>query len=216
MNSTSRPRIRVLIADDHPVYRHGVHRELEADDNLDVVRVCQDGKEALSAIMEVEPDVAVLDHRMPGLDGAQVARTATESGSATRMLILSAFTENATVYQALRDGAWGYLTKEAEPQEIVQAIKACHKGDPVLPPRLTAGLISEIRTRTEIRDPHLTQREMEILRMLASGMSTPEIARAVYLAPSTVKTHIQHVCDKLGVSGRAAIVAEAMRRGILD
>ncbi|MFE9560024.1 response regulator [Streptomyces sp. NPDC006487] len=216
MNRTTGPRIRVLIADDHPVYRHGVHRELEADEQLDVVRVCQDGKEALSAIMEVAPDVALLDHRMPGLDGAQVARTAAESGSPTRMLILSAFTENATVYQALRDGAWGYLTKESEPHEIVQAVKACHDGDPVLPTRLTAGLISEIRSRTEIRDPRLTQREMEILKMLASGMSTPEIARAVYLAPSTVKTHIQHVCDKLGVSGRAAIVAEAMRRGILD
>lgn len=216
MNNTPRPRIRVLIADDHPVYRHGVCRELEADEALDVVRVCQDGKEALSGIMETEPDVAVLDHRMPGLDGAQVARSATESGSSTRMLILSAFTENATVYQALRDGAWGYLTKDVEPYEIVRAVKACHEGDPVLPPRLTAGLISEIRTRTEIRDPHLTQRETEILKMLASGMSTPEIARAVYLAPSTVKTHIQHVCDKLGVSGRAAVVAEAMRRGILD
>ncbi|WP_405497488.1 response regulator [Streptomyces sp. NBC_00096] len=216
MTTTPRPRIRVLIADDHPVYRHGVSRELEADDGLDVVRACQDGKEALSAIMEVEPDVAVLDHRMPGLDGAQVARSASESGSATRMLILSAFTENATVYQALRDGAWGYLTKEAEPSEIVQAVKACHRGDPVLPPRLTAGLISEIRTRTEIRDPHLTPRETEILKMLASGMSTPDIARRVFLAPSTVKTHIQHICDKLGVSGRAAVVAEAMRRGILD
>ncbi|MCB5167481.1 response regulator transcription factor [Streptomyces bambusae] len=216
MTSTPRTAIRVLVADDHPVYRQGVCRELEADEGLDVVRVCQDGKEALSAIMEVEPDVAVLDHRLPGLDGAQVARTATESGSATKMLILSAFTENATVYQALRDGAWGYLTKEAEPDEIVDAVKACHRGDPVLPPRLAAGLISEIRTRTEARDPHLTQRETEILRMLASGMSTPDIARTVFLAPSTVKTHIQHICDKLGVSGRAAVVAEAMRRGILD
>ncbi|RSS81176.1 response regulator transcription factor [Streptomyces sp. WAC06614] len=216
MSSSTRPRVRVLIADDHPVYRQGVCRELEADDGLDVVSVCQDGKEALAAILELAPDVAVLDHRMPGLDGVQVALTASGSGSPTRMLILSAFTENATVYQALRDGAWGYLTKEAEPSEIVQAVKACHRGDPVLPPRLTAGLISEIRNRTEIRDPRLTQREMEILTMLASGMSTPDIARAVFLAPSTVKTHIQHVCDKLGVSGRAAVVAEAMRRGILD
>ncbi|MEV6683686.1 response regulator transcription factor [Streptomyces erythrochromogenes] len=216
MTSSTRPRIRVLIADDHPVYRQGICRELDADDGLEVVRVCQDGKEALSAITEIQPDVAVLDHRMPGLDGVQVALSASRAGSPTRMLILSAFTENATVYQALRDGAWGYLTKEAEPQEIVQAVHACHRGDPVLPPQLTAGLISEIRNRTEAQDPRLTQREMEILRMLASGMSTPEIARTVFLAPSTVKTHIQHVCDKLGVSGRAAIVAEAMRRGILD
>ncbi|MFE5540342.1 MULTISPECIES: response regulator [Streptomyces] len=216
MSSSTRPCVRVLIADDHPVYRQGVCRELEADEDIDVVRVCQDGKGALAAILELEPDVAVLDHRMPGLDGVQVALSASGSGSATRMLILSAFTENATVYQALRDGAWGYLTKEAEPFEIVQAVKACHRGDPVLPPRLTAGLISEIRSRTEIRDPRLTQREMEILTMLASGMSTPDIARVVFLAPSTIKTHIQHVCDKLGVSGRAAVVAEAMRRGILD
>ncbi|MER6076379.1 response regulator transcription factor [Streptomyces sp. NPDC001817] len=216
MNSSARPHIRVLIADDHPVYRHGVCRELENDETLDVVGIYQDGKAALSAIMEIAPDVAVLDHRMPGLDGAQVARRAAESGSSARMLILSAFTENATVYQALRDGAWGYLTKEAEPHEIVQAVKACYRGDPVLPPQLTAGLISEIRNRTQVRGPHLTQREMEILKMLASGMSTPDIARALYLAPSTVKTHIQHICDKLGASGRAAVVAEAMRRGILE
>ncbi|MFF3159352.1 response regulator [Streptomyces sp. NPDC057910] len=216
MSSSTRQRIRVLIADDHPVYRHGVCRELEADAGLDVVRVCQDGQEALTAIMDIQPDVAVLDYRMPGLDGAQVALTAAASGSPTRMLILSAFTENGTVYQALRDGACGYLTKEAEPSEIVQAIKACHQGDPVLPPRLAAGLLSEIRSRTGLRDPHLTEREQEVLKLLASGMSTPGIARAVFLAPSTVKTHIQHVCDKLGVSGRAAAVAEAMRRGILD
>lgn len=216
MTSSTGTRIRVLIADDHPVYREGVYRNLEADGDLDVVRVCQDGEEALSAILEAEPDVAVLDHRMPGLDGVRVALSASGSGSPTRMLILSAFTENAMVYQALRDGACGYLTKEAEPEEIIEAVKACHRGEPVLPPRLTAGLISEIRNRTEGRDPRLTQRETEILAMLASGMSTPDIARAVYLAPSTVKTHIQHLCDKLGVSGRAAVVAEAMRRGILD
>ncbi|MEU6707863.1 response regulator transcription factor [Streptomyces wuyuanensis] len=213
--SVTSPSIRVLIADNHPVYRNGVSQELEATGGFDVVGVCQDGQEALKAIIESEPDVAVLDYRMPLLNGGQVARAVTEASSSTKILILSAFTEDSTVYQALQDGACGYLTKESEPEDIAKAVEACFRGEPVLPPKLAAGLISEIRSRTELRRPSLTDREREVLKLLAAGMSTPDIARAIYLAPSTVKTHLQHLCDKLGVSGRAAVVAEAMRRGIL-
>ncbi|MCX4784332.1 response regulator transcription factor [Streptomyces sp. NBC_01264] len=208
-------RIRVLIADDHPVYRSGLRSVLAGGYSFEVVGEYQDGQAALSAIREVKPDVAVLDYRMPLLNGSQVARALSEKNSPTKILILSAFTEAAIVYKALQDGASGYLTKTAEADEIARAVMACSRGETVLPSQLTAALVSEIRIRAEARRPHLSDRETQILEMLAAGMSTPEMARTMFLAPSTVKSNVQHVLGKLGVSGRSAAVAEAMRRGIL-
>ncbi|WP_078628694.1 response regulator [Streptomyces sp. NRRL F-2664] len=216
MTSHDSGNIRVIIADDHPVYRDGVSKELASAPNIDIIATCSNGDEALKAILEHHPDVAILDYKMPMLNGGQVAMAAAEKAAPTKVVILSAFTEDAAVYQALRDGASGYLTKESDSADILDAVMTCLRGEVVLPNRLAAGLISEIRSRAETHRPNLTDREVQILQMLSSGLSTPAIAKGIFLAPSTVKTHLQHICDKLGVSGRAAAVAEAMRRGILS
>ena len=131
------------------------------------------------------------------------------------MLLLSAFTESGLVYQALQTGAAGYLPKEARREQIVDAVLACARGESVVAPELTAGLVSEIRMRAD-EGPALTDREREILRHIAAGKSLPEIARELFLGVTTVKTHVQHVYEKLGVSDRAAAVAEAMRRRLIE
>ena len=132
------------------------------------------------------------------------------------MLLLSAFTDSGLVYEALQNGASGYLPKEAKRDEIVDAVLACARGETVLPSELTAGLVSEIRVRRGSDTPILTDREREILNMIAAGKSLPDIAKELYLGVTTVKTHVQHLYEKLGVSDRAAAVAEAMRRRLIE
>jgi two-component system nitrate/nitrite response regulator NarL len=140
----------------------------------------------------------------------------TRDGLQTRVLLLSAFTDSGLVYEALQTGASGYLPKEAKRDEIVDAVLACSRGETVLPSELTAGLVSEIRVRRVTDTPVLTDREREILGLIASGKSLPDIAKELYLGVTTVKTHVQHLYEKLGVSDRAAAVAEAMRRRLIE
>ena len=153
---------------------------------------------------------------MPDLDGLDVVRAITRDGLATRCLLLSALTDPAVVFQALQEGASGYLSKEARRSEIVEAVLAVAAGRTVVAPALTEGLVDQIRLRAERSGPVLTPREQEVLRGFAEGKSIPQIAGELYLGASTVKTHAQHVYEKLGVSDRAAAVAEGMRRGLLE
>jgi two-component system nitrate/nitrite response regulator NarL len=130
--------------------------------------------------------------------------------------VLSAFTESGVVYKALEEGAAGFIPKEARREQIVDAVLACARGENVVPPELASGLVSEIRLRASNDAPALTDREREILKLIAGGRSLPEIAGQLYLGVTTVKTHVQHLYEKLGVSDRAAAVAEAMRRGLIE
>ncbi|WP_307810675.1 response regulator transcription factor [Tomitella cavernea] len=205
--------VRVVVGDDHPMFREGVVRALAAADGITVVAEADDGAAALDAIREHRPQVALLDYRMPALDGAAVAAAVTAEKLPTRVLILSGHDESAIVYSALEDGASGFLPKESSRAEIVLAVRNCAKGRDVLPPELAAGLVSEVRRRKE--GPALSDREAEVLDGIAQGKSVPTIAGELFLAPSTVKTHVQRLYEKLGVTDRAAAVAEAMRRGIL-
>ena len=209
-------RVRVVVADDHPVFREGVVRALEASGRVEVVGQPENGRDALSEIAAHLPDVAVLDYRLPGLDGIAVIHAITRDGLPTRALLLSAHDESTVVYEALQTGAAGYLPKEAKRDEIVDAVLACARGETIVPPDLTAGLVSEIRLRAVNDTPALTDREREILKMIAAGKSLPEIASDLFLGVTTVKTHVQHVYEKLGVSDRAAAVAEAMRRRLIE
>jgi two-component system, NarL family, nitrate/nitrite response regulator NarL len=129
---------------------------------------------------------------------------------------VSAFTDSGVVYQALETGAAGFVSKEARREQIVDAVLACARGENVVPPDIAAGLVSEIRLRKQDDRPALTQREQEILKLIAAGKSLPEIAKELFLGLTTVKTHVQHLYDKLGVSDRAAAVASAMRRGLIE
>jgi two-component system nitrate/nitrite response regulator NarL len=212
----TKKKVRVVVADDHPLYREGVVRALTASGRVEVVAQAGGGRDALEQIRQHTPDVALIDYKLPDLDGVSVVHAVTRDGLQTRVLLLSAFTDSGLVYEALQTGASGYLPKEAKRDEIVDAVLACSRGETVLPPELTAGLVSEIRVRRATDTPVLTDREHEILGMIASGKSLPEIAKELYLGVTTVKTHVQHLYEKLGVSDRAAAVAEAMRRRLIE
>ena len=209
-------RVRAVVADDHPVYRYGLVRALTGSGLIEVVGDAANGPAALELISSHRPDVALLDLHMPVLDGAQVAAAVQRDGLGTRVLIVSAYDDPAQVYDALAQGAAGFVHKEAPPDEIVAGVLACAAGRDVVSPRLAPGLAAEIRRRAESPRAELTGRELEVLRFLAGGASGPAIAKELNLSASTVKTYVQRLCEKLGVTGQAAAVAEAMRRGLLE
>ena len=209
-------KVRVVVGDDHPMFREGVVRALVSSGDIDVVAEAADGLEALELIRTHQPQVALLDYRMPGLDGAEVAAAVTRDELPTRVLLVSAHDESAIVYKALQEGAAGFLPKESTRGELVSAVLKCAMGKDVIAPEIAAGLASEIRRRNEPDVPTLSPREREVLKRIAAGSSVPAMAKEMFLAPSTVKTHVQRLYEKLGVSDRAAAVAEAMRRKLLD
>lgn len=209
-------RVRVVVGDDHPLFREGVVRALSSSVSVDVVGEADDGSSALELIKAHLPDVALLDYRMPRMDGAQVAAAVRGQALPTRVLLLSAHDEPAIVYQALEQGAAGFLLKDSTRADIVKAVLDCAEGRDVVAPGLAAGLATEIRNRAASTTPVLSAREREVLSHIARGRSIPAIAGELYVAPSTVKTHVQRLYEKLGVSDRAAAVAEAMRQGLLN
>ncbi|MCV6969090.1 response regulator [Mycobacterium bohemicum] len=209
-------KVRVVVADDHPLFREGVVRALSSSGAVNVVGEAEGGSAALELITEHLPDVALLDYRMPGMDGGQVAAAVRSQGLPTRVLLLSAHDEPAIVYQALQQGAAGFVLKDSTRSDIVKAVLDCAQGRDVVAPALAGGLAAEIRQRAEPAGPVLSAREREVLNRIARGQSIPVIAGELYVAPSTVKTHVQRLYEKLGVSDRAAAVAEAMRHGLLS
>jgi two-component system nitrate/nitrite response regulator NarL len=210
-------RVKVVVADDHPLFREGIERAVRERPELELVGSAEDGREALDQIREQEPAVAVLDLRLPGLDGLQVLNALTRDGLPTRVLFLSASGDPELVYQAVQGGAAGYFRKEADRQAILDAIMAVSRGRTVIDPELQAGVFEQIRARGTGEDrPILTAREREVLTLMAEGLSGPQIADRLIVALPTVKTHQARLYEKLGVSERAAAVAEAMRRGLLE
>jgi two-component system nitrate/nitrite response regulator NarL len=209
-------RVRVLVADDHPLYREGVVRALSASGQVEVVAEADDGRSALAKMQELLPDVALIDYKLPGLDGVAVTNAVVREQLPVRVVLVSAFTDSGVVYKALETGAAGFLSKEARREQIVDAVLACSRGEHIVPPDVAAGLVSEIRLRKQDDRPALTKREQEILHLIAAGKSLPEIAEQLYLGLTTVKTHVQHLYEKLGVSDRAAAVATGMRRGLIE
>ena len=207
----------VLIADDHPLFREAIARVIAERSDLELVAEAADGRAALEKIRELQPDVAVIDVRMPQLDGSDVLVALREEGLRTNVVFLSAFLDSKTVYDAVAAGANAYLSKEADTDEIVTAILAAARGETILGPEVQTGLAEQIRFREENEArPRLSDREHEVLRLIAEGLSAPEIGERIHLSTATVKTHLQHLYEKLGVSERAAAVAEGMRRGLVD
>ena len=213
---SSDARVRVVVADDHPFFRDGVARGLVHSGRIEVVAEAADGREALEAIRRDDPDVALVDYEMPDVDGLGVVRAAVRDGLRTRVLLLSAHTDSAVVFQALQEGAAGYLAKDAKRAEIVEAVLDVAKGRTVVPAELAAGLAGEIRMRAKDQGPVLSERERQVLRAFARGLSVPQVAGELFIGVSTVKTHTQRLYEKLGVSDRAAAVAEGMRRGLVE
>jgi two-component system, NarL family, nitrate/nitrite response regulator NarL len=209
-------RVTVVVADDHPVYREGIVRAVEERAELELVGQADSGPAALAAIREHAPDVAVLDMRMPGLDGAEVLAAIERESLPTRVVVVSAYMESELVYAAIRSGARAYLSKHASREQICDTVGAVARGETVLTPDVQSGLAREIQLRSPDDRPVLTAREADVLRLTADGLSAPDIARRMFLSPATIRTHLQHVYAKLEVSDRAAAVAEAMRRGLLE
>jgi len=211
-------RVRVLVADDHPLYRDGVVRAIKATPELELVAEAADGREALTEINRLDPDVALVDMRMPELDGQQVLDAVKRDGLSTRVVLLSAQVDSETVYRVVAAGASGYLSKDSGAREICEAIGAVARGETVLASEIQSGLASQIQRHAQVENerPELSEREQQVLRQIAEGRSTREIGTELYLSPATVKNHLATLYDKLGVKERAAAVAEAMRRGLLE
>jgi two-component system nitrate/nitrite response regulator NarL len=207
---------RVVVVDDHPFFRDGLTRGLRQSGQIEVVGEADDGVSGLEQLREHECDVAVLDYQMPRLDGLDVLRAVVRDALPVKVLFLSALTDSSVVFQALEQGAAGFMSKEARRSEIVDAVLRVARGETVVPPELAAGLVDQIRMRAQNDAPVLSEREAQVLRAFAEGRSVPQIAAELFLGVSTVKTHTQRLYDKLGVSDRAAAVAEGMRRGLLE
>jgi two-component system nitrate/nitrite response regulator NarL len=204
------------VVDDHPYFRDGLARGLVNSGRVEIVGEAGTGREGLEVIASEKPDVAVVDYQMPDLDGLQLLSAVVRDGLPTKILMLSALVESSIVYAAVEAGAAGYVSKDARRQEIVDAVLAVSRGRTVVPPELAAGLVSQIRMRAEPNRPILSPRELEVLRGFARGLSVPELGRELFLGTSTVKTHAQRLYQKLGVSDRAAAVAEGMRQGLVE
>jgi two-component system nitrate/nitrite response regulator NarL len=209
-------RTTVLVADDHPVFRDGLVRVLKAQPEFDIVGEAADGREALDAIRRLVPAVALLDVKMPSLDGPSIAHALRRDGVPTRVALISAHAPSEVVYRALSLGAVAFLSKEADPAEICATVAAAARGETRLTPPVQAELVRQIQLRAVDERPWMTPRERQVLGFIAEGMSAPDIARELHLGQATVKSHLQSLYDKLGVSDRAAAVASAMRMGLLE
>ncbi len=213
----SAARVSVLVADDHPLFRDGIVRAVRERPDLELIGEADDGLAALERVRELAPAVAVLDVLLPGLDGLQVLNAIRRERLPTRVLMLSASTEGAIVHQAIAAGAAGYLSKSASREAVCDAVRAVARGETVLDPSLQAGLLDQVRAQgVDETRPVLTEREHEVLSLMASGLSAAQIGEQLFVAPSTVKTHMGHIYEKLEVSDRAACVAQAMRYGLLE
>jgi two-component system nitrate/nitrite response regulator NarL len=212
----ARERATVFVADDHPVFREGLIRAIRSRAEFEVVGESGDGREALEEIRRLEPAVALLDVKMPGLDGTQVAHALKRDNVATRVVLISAHAPSDLIYRAISLGAAAYVSKEASRDEICDTVAAVARGETRLAPDVQAELVRQIQMRAVEDRPVLSPREREVLVMIADGLSAPDVAGQLHVSPATVKTHLQSLYEKLGVSDRAAAVARAMRLGLLE
>jgi len=219
--------IRVLIVDDQALVRTGFRMILEAEDDVTVVGEAGDGDEALRLAAAARPDVVLMDIRMPTLDGVEATRrllaAAGEAGATPRVLILTTFDLDEYVVEALRAGASAFLLKDAPPEDLVAALRTVHAGDAVVAPRVTRRLLDRFAARlpaaTDTPPPAalatLTEREREVLTLIARGLSNAEIAGELYVSETTVKTHVGHVLTKLGLRDRVQAVVLAYETGLV-
>ena len=209
MNARMNGLLRVILVDDHAIFRHGIRAVLEHSGTVDVVAECADGESGLAAYLALRPDVLLLDLRMPGLDGLEVARRVLEADRSARILIMTTYSTDQDIGHALRAGARGYLLKDTAPEEVFRAIVHVAEGRMVIAPDVAAQYV-QITTRSE-----LSPRELQVLLKLGAGKPNTEIARDLSLEITTVKGHVKAVLMKLGVRNRTEAVAEATRRGMV-
>ncbi|MCR3752836.1 response regulator [Lentzea californiensis] len=205
--------IRVVVVDDHPVVRDGLRGMLGTQDDFEVVGEAASGTEALTVIAAVRPDVAVTDLRLPAPSGAELVRQIRSRAPSTRVLVLTTHDTDADVLSTIEAGATGYLLKDAPREELFRAVRAAARYETVLSPSVAARLVQ--RVRTPVSAAPLSNREREVLTLVAQGKTNREVGAALHISEATVKTHLQHVYAKLEVPDRASAVSAAHQRGLL-
>jgi DNA-binding NarL/FixJ family response regulator len=210
-------KIKVLIVDDHAIMRDGIRALLSINDDIQVVGEASEGKEAIKKVPELKPDVIVMDIAMPGMDGMEATRQIIKANVKVKILILTQHDNKEYILSALKAGAAGFVPKRAMGSELVSAIRAVYRGDSVLYPSVASALIEDYRQRTEL-DPYdrLTTREREILRLIAEGYTSQEIADMLVISLKTVLGHRTKIMDKLDIHNRTELIKFAMRKGLIS
>ena len=217
--------IRVLLADDQALVRAGLRVLIDSDDDLEVVGEATDGASAIDLASKHRPDVVLMDIRMPGVDGLEATRRigSDKSLDSTKVIILTTFEADEYVFEALRAGASGFLLKDTEPTDLLSAVRVVARGDSLLSPSVTRRLIEEVlvhsplpKSATARELDALTDREREVLGLVAAGLSNDEIASALYMSPLTAKTHVSRILTKLGARDRAQLVVIAYETGLVS
>lgn len=204
--------LRVVVADDHPIVRGGIVALLQSEPDIDVVGEAADGERAVALATELQPDLVLMDLRMPKVDGAEATARILAARPEVQVLVLTTYESDESILTAIEAGASGYLLKAAPQEEILAGIRAVARGEVALAPRIAALLVGRMRRPAA---PVLTTRELEVLARVAEGDSNPQIAARLFLAEATVKTHLLHVFEKLEVSDRTRAVTKAMELGLL-
>lgn len=205
-------RIRVLVVDDHPVVRTGVHGMLATHDQFDVVGEAADGAEAVRQVEELKPHVVLMDLRMPVLDGVQATMRIRDLHPDIQVVVLTTFDTDEDILRAVEAGAVGYLLKDAPREELFRGVEAAARGESHLAPAVVTRLLGRARSP---QGESISPRELEVLGLVAEGLPNKAIARALSISETTVKTHLGHIFTKLGVSDRTAAVTAALNRGII-
>ncbi|MDT8897132.1 MAG: response regulator [Thermanaerothrix sp.] len=210
------PKVRILIADDHPVIRQGLSAMLSSVEGFEVVGEASNGQEAMDLALRIVPDIVLLDLRMPGMDGVQAMRLIRAQCESIRFIILTVYDNDEYIFEGIRAGASAYLLKDVTRDELINAIREVHRGQSLLHPQITRKLFEKVSGSGEVEHSSaLTDRELEILRMMANGASNKQIAARLKISSHTVKTHVSNIYQKLEVNDRAEAVAKAIRHGIL-
>ena len=209
--------IRIFIADDHELVRYALRNLLEAENDIEVVGEAEDGEMAVKAVCELQPDVLLLDLRMPNMGGVEVCRELNDRECKTRVLVLTSFDDDDEVFGVLAVGAAGYILKDTRPESVIQAVRSVADGKSVFDAKIADRVIKG--TPEEKVPPErdlLSEREMEVLRLMAKGMSNKEIGRALWIGETTVKTHVSHILRKLGQNDRTQAVLAAVQAGLVS
>lgn len=207
--------IGVLIVDDHPVVRHGLRTFLELQEDIHLVGEAATGEEAVALVEELVPDVVLMDLVMPDVDGIEATRRIRSVSPSTRVIVVTSFAEDDKIFPAIRAGAAGYLLKDVEPQQLVEAVRSAFRGEPLLHPKVAARLMQEVVDKDAgggVED--LTARELEVLGLLARGLANKRIARELVVSEKTVKTHVSNILAKLHLADRTQAALYAVRRGL--
>jgi DNA-binding NarL/FixJ family response regulator len=212
--------IRVIVADDQSMVRAGFRMLLSREEDIEVVAEASDGREAVDAARSLQPDVVLMDIRMPELDGLEATRRLTSGGEGPRVLILTTFDLDEYVYEALRAGASGFVLKDDPPEQLLSAIRIVAGGDALLSPSVTKRVIKQFVRAPQPAPPkeldELTERELDVFRLIARGLSNAEIGRELFIGDTTVKTHITHILQKLGLRDRVQAVVLAYQAGLFE